>query len=159
MSPDTDLPVLGKVAACAKLHPEHVTLELVAGTIIDCAKRVREHYVPQGYFSVATFQEPGWRTEGKKTLGLEMAEPRGDRLADADLGAARRDRLPDRRRDRGRRHGQGVRRAGGPRPGRPGPAADDLRPERGDHADRPRLRGGRRRHHARGPPAGRSPRA
>jgi threonine synthase len=82
MSPDTDLPVLGRVAAFAKLHPEHVTLELVPGTIIDCGKRVREHYVPAGYFSVATFQEPGWRTEGKKTLGLEMAEPTGDRLAD-----------------------------------------------------------------------------
>ena len=38
--------------------------------------------MPHGYFSVATFQEPGWRTEGKKTLGLEMAEPAGDRLAD-----------------------------------------------------------------------------
>jgi threonine synthase len=81
MSPDTDLPVLGRVAAYAKLYPEIVSLELVAGTIIDCAKRIREHYVPDGYFSVATFQEPGWRTEGKKTLGLEMAEPRGDRLA------------------------------------------------------------------------------
>jgi threonine synthase len=81
MSPDTDRPVLGNVAALAKLHPENVTLELVPGTIIDCAKRVREHYVPQGWFSVATFQEPGWRTEGKKTLGLEMAEPSGDRLA------------------------------------------------------------------------------
>jgi threonine synthase len=81
MSPDTDLPVLGRVAALAKLHPEWLTLELVPGTIINCAKRVREHYVPAGYFSVATFQEPGWRTEGKKTLGLEMAEPQGDRLA------------------------------------------------------------------------------
>src|SRR4051812_20431650 len=89
MSPDTDLPVLGKVAAYARLHPERVTLELVAGTIIDCGRRVREHYVPQGYFSVATFQEPGWRTEGKKTLGLEMAEPAGDRLA------LRRWELPD----------------------------------------------------------------
>lgn len=82
MSPDTDLPVLGKVAAYARLHPQRVSLELVSGTIIDCGKRVREHYVPSGYFSVATFQEPGWRTEGKKTLGLEMAEPAGDRLAE-----------------------------------------------------------------------------
>jgi threonine synthase len=82
MSPDTDLPVLGRVAALAKLHPERVSLDLVPGTIIECAQRVREHYVPSGYFSVATFQEPGWRTEGKKTLGLEMAEPRGDRLGD-----------------------------------------------------------------------------
>jgi threonine synthase len=81
MSPDTDLPVLGKVAAYAQLHPRNVRLELVAGTIIDSGRRVREWYVPRGYFSVATFQDPGWRTEGKKTLGLEIAEPRGDRLA------------------------------------------------------------------------------
>jgi threonine synthase len=81
MSPDTDLPVLGKVAAYSALFPAHVTLELVRGTIIDCGRRVREHYVRAGYFNVATFQEPGWRTEGKKTLGLEMAEPSGDRLA------------------------------------------------------------------------------
>jgi len=89
MSPDTDLPVLGKVAALAQLHPDRVTLVLVAGTIIDCGKLVRQEYVPKGYFSVATFQEPGWRTEGKKTLGLEMAEPAGDRLDD------RRWQLPD----------------------------------------------------------------
>lgn len=82
MSPDTDLPVLGRVAAYARLYPDRVTLDLVPGTIVDCARRVREHYVTAGYFSVATFQEPGWRTEGKKTLGLEMAEPRGERLAD-----------------------------------------------------------------------------
>ena len=82
MSPDTDRPVLGNVAALAALHPDLVTLELVPGTIVECAARIREHYVPRGYFSVATFQEPGWRTEGKKTLGLELAEPRGDRLAD-----------------------------------------------------------------------------
>lgn len=81
MSPETDLPVLGRVAGLAKLHPRLVTLELVEGTIVDCAQRIRDHYVPAGYFSVATFQEPGWRTEGKKTLGLEMAEPSGDRLS------------------------------------------------------------------------------
>ena len=89
MSPDTDLPVLGKVAAYAQLHPERVKLDLVPGTIVDCARRIREEYLPRGYFSVATFQEPGWRTEGKKTLGLEMAEPAGDRLAE------RRWQLPD----------------------------------------------------------------
>ncbi len=82
MSPDTDRPVLGNVAALAALYPERVHLELVPGTIVDCAQRVRDHYLPAGYFNVATFQEPGWRTEGKKTLGLEMAEPQGDRLAD-----------------------------------------------------------------------------
>ncbi len=79
MSPDTDIPVLGRVAALARLHPRQVSLELVAGTIVECGQRVREHYVPQGYLNVATFQEPGWRTEGKKTLGLEMAEPQGER--------------------------------------------------------------------------------
>jgi threonine synthase len=89
LSPDTDLPVLGKVAAYAHIHPNNVKIDVVPGTIIDCGKRVREHYVPQGYFSVATFQEPGWRTEGKKTLGLEMAEPAGERLQD------RRWQLPD----------------------------------------------------------------
>jgi len=82
MSPDTDLPVLGSVAAMAQLYPEQILLELVEGTIVDCAQRIRDHYLPFGYFSVATFQEPGWRTEGKKTLGLEMAEPAGDRLAE-----------------------------------------------------------------------------
>ena len=82
MSPETDLPVLGRVAALAQLHPSRVRLELVPGTIVESAQRVREFYVPNGYFSVATFQEPGWRTEGKKTLGLEMAEPAGDRLAE-----------------------------------------------------------------------------
>jgi threonine synthase len=89
MSPDTDLPVLGRVAALARLFPDRVKLDLVDGTIVDCAKRIREYYVPLGYFSVATFQEPGWRTEGKKTLGLELAEPAGERLAD------RRWQLPD----------------------------------------------------------------
>jgi threonine synthase len=89
MPPETDLPVLGKVAAYQQLYPESIRLELVAGTIIDCGRRVREYYVPLGFFSVATFQEPGWRTEGKKTLGLEMAEPAGDRLAE------RRWQLPD----------------------------------------------------------------
>jgi threonine synthase len=42
MSPDTDVPVLGKVAAYARLHPERVKLDLVAGTIVDCARRIRE---------------------------------------------------------------------------------------------------------------------
>jgi threonine synthase len=82
MSPDTDRPVLGNVAALSALFPDRIRLELIPGTIVDCAARVKSHWAPQGYFSVATFQEPGWRTEGKKTLGLEMAEPAGERLPD-----------------------------------------------------------------------------
>lgn len=89
MSPETDRPVLGNVAALAALHPMRVGLELVEGTIVDCGRRVRAHHVPAGAFNVATFQEPGWRIEGKKTLGLEMAEPRPER------GASRGWHLPD----------------------------------------------------------------
>jgi threonine synthase len=82
VSPDTDGAVLEKLAAYARFYPNQVKLDLVRGTIIDCGKRVREEYLPKGYFNVATFQEPGWRTEGKKTLGLELAEPSGERLQD-----------------------------------------------------------------------------
>jgi threonine synthase len=81
LSPETDQPVLGSITAMAALHPDLVSFELVPGTIVDAARRVREYWVPQGWFSVATFQEPGWRTEGKKSLGLELAEPRGERTA------------------------------------------------------------------------------
>ena len=72
---DTPLPILGRLAADEKRHPS-VTLELVAGTIQEAGEVVREKFIPDGYFNVATFQEPGWRIEGKKTFGLELAEPR-----------------------------------------------------------------------------------
>lgn len=75
MPDDTDMPILGKVAAYAKLYP-NIHLDVVKGTIKEAGALVKEKYLPQGYFSVATFQEPGWRIEGKKTLGLEIAEPR-----------------------------------------------------------------------------------
>lgn len=74
MPDDTPMPIMGKVAALAHRHPG-IRLELVEGTIREAGERMREHYLPQGYFNVATFQEPGWRIEGKKTLGLELAEP------------------------------------------------------------------------------------
>ncbi len=75
MPDDTPMPILGKVAAYAQIYPT-VHLELVKGTIREAGQRVKERYIPEGYFSVATFQEPGWRIEGKKTMGLEIAEPR-----------------------------------------------------------------------------------
>ena len=56
-------------------HPDRVTLELVGPTIREAGALLKENYLPQGWFSVATFQEPGWRIEGKKSLGLELAEP------------------------------------------------------------------------------------
>jgi threonine synthase len=75
MPDDTPMPILGSVAAAAHRHPDRVKLELVGPTIREAGALLKEKYLPQGYFSVATFQEPGWRIEGKKSLGLELAEP------------------------------------------------------------------------------------
>jgi threonine synthase len=75
MPGDTPMPILGNVAAAAQQWPDRVKLELVGPTIREAGAYLKEHYLPQGYFSVATFQEPGWRIEGKKSLGLELAEP------------------------------------------------------------------------------------
>ena len=75
MPDDTPMPILGNVAVAAKRHPDRVKLELIGPTIREAGAYLKEHYIPQGYFSVATFQEPGWRIEGKKSLGLELAEP------------------------------------------------------------------------------------
>jgi threonine synthase len=74
MPDDAPPPILERIRALAAKHP-NVRLELVTGTIREAAARVREKFLPDSYFSVATFHEPGWRTEGKKTMGLELAEP------------------------------------------------------------------------------------
>ncbi len=76
MPGDTPTPILGNVAAAAFREPDRVALELIGPTIREAGALLKEKYLPQGYFSVATFQEPGWRIEGKKSLGLELAEPR-----------------------------------------------------------------------------------
>lgn len=76
MPEDTPIPIQGNVAAAAHRHPDRVRLELAGPTIREAGALLKERYVPQGYFSVATFQEPGWRIDGKKSLGLELAEPR-----------------------------------------------------------------------------------
>ena len=90
MSPDTDLPVLGQGRGPAPARiPTASRSSWSTGRSSTAASGSASTTSRTGYFSVATFQEPGWRTEGKKTLGLEMAEPRGDRLAD------RRWELPD----------------------------------------------------------------
>jgi threonine synthase len=76
MPDDTPLPILGSVAAAAHRHPDRVRLHRVGPTIREAGAFLKQEYVANGWFSVATFQEPGWRIEGKKTLGLELAEPR-----------------------------------------------------------------------------------
>ncbi len=75
MPADTPAPILGNVAAAAHRYPDRVALELAGPTIREAGSLLKQKYLPQGYFSVATFQEPGWRIEGKKSLGLELAEP------------------------------------------------------------------------------------
>lgn len=78
MPDDTPAPILERVADLARRHPG-ISLQTCRGTIREAGQIMREHYLPRGYFNVATFQEPGWRIEGKKTLGLEIAEPVGGR--------------------------------------------------------------------------------
>jgi threonine synthase len=74
MPDDTPMPILGRVAARAHASRDF-ELELVSGTIREAGELLKRDWIPDGWFSVATFQEPGWRIEGKKTLGLELAEP------------------------------------------------------------------------------------
>lgn len=74
MPDDTPLNIMGSVAVAA-LKNDGISIDLVEGTISEAGIYMKEHYVTAGYFNCATFQEPGWRIEGKKTLGLELAEP------------------------------------------------------------------------------------
>lgn len=74
MPRDTPAPIIDRVDALSRTV-DGIHYELVDGTIREAGERVRERWLADGYFSVATFQEPGWRIEGKKTLGLEIAEP------------------------------------------------------------------------------------
>ncbi len=57
-------------------------LELVDGHIGDCGARARAHAAESGAVDVSTLREP-YRLEGKKTLGLELAEQFGWSLPDA----------------------------------------------------------------------------
>ena len=49
----------------------HVTL--VDGLITDCAREMAKRTTTEGWFDLSTLKEP-YRVEGKKTLGLEIAE-------------------------------------------------------------------------------------
>lgn len=54
---------------------------LVRGLITDCGRLVREGAAAHGWFDVSTLKEP-YRLEGKKTMGLELAEQLGWQLPD-----------------------------------------------------------------------------
>jgi threonine synthase len=57
---------------------------LVNGLINDCGRIVREGTERMGWFDMSTLKEP-YRLEGKKTMGLEIAEQLGWRLPDVIL--------------------------------------------------------------------------
>jgi threonine synthase len=63
-----------------KMFGAEVTL--VDGLISDCARLVADRCAAQGWFDVTTLKEP-YRIEGKKTMGLELAEQMDWKLPDA----------------------------------------------------------------------------
>lgn len=56
-------------------------LQLVDGLISDCGVKAQEACREDGHFNVSTLKEP-YRLEGKKTMGLELAEQLGWSLPD-----------------------------------------------------------------------------
>jgi threonine synthase len=75
-----DTPRINQVEA----HLAGARVYLVNGLITDCGRLVREGTEPMGWFDMSTLKEP-YRLEGKKTMGLELAEQRGWRLPDVIL--------------------------------------------------------------------------
>jgi threonine synthase len=72
-----DVPPVMK-AECAAYG---ATVLLVDGLIDDCGKVIRAGAASHGWFDVSTLREP-YRAEGKKTMGIEIAEQLGWRLPD-----------------------------------------------------------------------------
>ena len=75
-----DTPVVNRGEAA--LHGARAFL--VDGLITDCAGIVRRGAEAMGWFDLSTLKEP-YRIEGKKTMGLELAEQLGWRLPDVIL--------------------------------------------------------------------------
>ena len=75
MPDNTPAPILDRVAELARTS-DRFNIELVTGTIREAGLLLKEKWLDKDFFSVATFQEPGWRIDGKKTMGLEIAEPK-----------------------------------------------------------------------------------
>jgi len=72
----TPRPLLEQIAAYG------AELVLVDGHIGDCGKLAKQHAAETGAMDLSTLREP-YRIEGKKTLGLEIAEQLGWRLPEA----------------------------------------------------------------------------
>lgn len=69
-------------AILAQIRYFGADLKLVNGHIGDCGAAAREESAKNGAFDMSTLKEP-YRIEGKKTLGLEVAEQLGWELPDA----------------------------------------------------------------------------
>jgi threonine synthase len=67
-----DVPELNRVEVA--IYGAHLTL--VDGLINDAGKLIRELAPQHGWFDVSTLKEP-YRQEGKKTMGIELAEQGG----------------------------------------------------------------------------------
>ncbi len=75
-----DTPIINQIEA----HLAGARVFLVNGLITDCGRIVREGTPKLGWFDVSTLKEP-YRLEGKKTMGLELAEQTAYRLPDVIL--------------------------------------------------------------------------
>jgi threonine synthase len=75
-----DTPIINQLEA----HLCGARVFLVNGLINDCGRIVREGVQAMGWFDMSTLKEP-YRLEGKKTMGLELAEQFGWRLPDVIL--------------------------------------------------------------------------
>jgi threonine synthase len=76
MPKDTPRPMVAECRAYG------ATVLLVDGLINDAGKVIRTGAAAHGWFDVSTLKEP-YRAEGKKTMGLELAEQLGWRVPDA----------------------------------------------------------------------------
>jgi threonine synthase len=75
-----DTPIINQLEA----HLAGARVYLVNGLITDCAKLVRTGIEKMAWFDMSTLKEP-YRLEGKKTMGLELAEQRAWVLPDVIL--------------------------------------------------------------------------
>jgi threonine synthase len=72
-----DTPLANRV----EVHVAGGTLRRVKGSIREAGQLVRDKVAKDGYFDVSTLREP-YRLEGKKTMGIELAEALGWNVPD-----------------------------------------------------------------------------